>query len=483
MKRTLSVFVLVLCAATASAGTITSINPSSIKVNSGEWFMTIYGSGLGNVVVFDGPAGHFELTSNAAFFGEVHFWIPTEIVRKSGTYDVYVRGGTGDSNVVPFTVQGFKYFPYVIIISDVIRYQPINREGGYPKFDIITAGGEVDDPSPRIDCSPESGAFFKMGTTRVQCTATNSIGEKATAEFDLVMADSIGPEIKVPREPIVVKAESREGTRVQYDVSAYDDIWGDVTPECLPRSGDNFPIGVNTVQCTASDFDGNVSASSFLVEVTSDKEFYKLTLNTEGLVVVEARSAEGEYVEYKVDVEGTEDPSPDVDCYPKSGSLFPVGMTSVNCEAIDMHGMRGSAELFVDVRDPQAPKFEKLSASPDLIKPDGKLYPIEITAEATDDLDPRPVCSIFAVTSNQSINLGDFDDPEKYDWLVTGDLKLELRAEITRTDRVYDVWVGCSDFYGNRVNSTARVVISATAGQSVEEPQTGSSKRRSGPKP
>ena len=483
MKRTLLVFVLVLCAAAASAGTITSINPSSIKVNSGEWFVTIYGSGLGNVVVFDGPAGHHEVNSSAVFNGEVHFWVPSAVAAKSGTHNVYVRGGTGDSNVVPFVVQGFKFFPYVIIIPDVIRYQPINREGGYPKFDIITAGGEVYDPSPRIDCFPQSGSFFKMGATRVQCSATNSIGEKATAEFDLVMADSIGPDIKVPREPIVVKADSKEGTRVQYDVTAYDDIWGDATAECFPRSGDNFPIGVNTVQCTATDFDGNVGAASFIVEVTSDEPFYKLIVNVPPRVVVDARSPEGEFVDYKVDVKGTKDPSPEVTCYPKAGTLFPIGMTTINCAAIDMYGMRGSAEFYVEVRDPNDPKFDKLYASPALLPADGRLYPIEITAVAFDEIDPRPVCSIYAVTSNQSINLGEFDDPKNYDWLVTGDLKLEVRAEMTRTDRYYDVWVGCSDFYGNRVNSTARIWVTANGGQSVQEPSSGGSKRRSGPKP
>ena len=131
VKRTLVVCVFLLFALGASAGTITSISPSSVKVNSGEHFLTIYGSGLGNVVVFDGPAGHFEVNTTASFVGSVAAWVPLEIVGRSGYYNVFVRGGTGDSNVVTFQVQGFKFWPFVIIVPEVLWVQPLNREGAY----------------------------------------------------------------------------------------------------------------------------------------------------------------------------------------------------------------------------------------------------------------------------------------------------------------------------------------------------------------
>lgn len=481
MKRTLLFSLcLVVCAATASAGTITSITPSMVKVNSGEHFVTINGSGLGNTVVFDGPAGHFELTANAQFSGSVHFWVPGQIIAKSGFYDVYVRGGTGDSNVVQFEVRGVKFFPFVIIVSDLVLFQPSSREGGIAKFDIITAGGEINDPQPRIDCFPASGSWFKMGNTQVRCSATNSIGEKAEAEFTLAMIDTVGPVLDVPREPIVVKATSREGANVQYGVKAYDEVWGEAQPECLPRSGDNFPIGVTTVQCFASDLDGNVGSAAFLVEVLGDVKWYPLKV-TGATVRVDARSAEGEKVEFKVDVTGTKDLEPTVTCSPQSGSLFPVGTTVVRCDAIDYNGMRGWTEFEVEVRDPDAPKFEKAYATPDLLRPDGRLYPIEVVAAAYDEIDLRPFCSIFAVTSNQDIHLGDDDSEKEYDWQITGDLTLELRAESSRGDRYYDIWVGCSDFYGNRVNTTTRVIVSSTA-LGTSAPPT-SSKKRAGGKP
>lgn len=473
MKTTLVVSVLVFCAFSASAGTITSISPATIKVNSGEHFVTIYGSGLGTQVVFDGPAGHFELNANATFSGNVVFWVPLEVVQTSGVYSVYVRGGTGDSNSVSFTVQGFKYFPLIILAPEILRIQAISREGAFVKYEVIPLGGE--DPYPTVECYPFSGDFFKMGSTTVNCTASNTYGEKAEASFTVFVADSVGPTIYLP-EPIQVKAESREGAMVAYDVKAYDDIWGDVIPECLPRSGDVFPVGVTNVLCVATDFDGNVSSDSFPIEVIGEREYYELSVYAED-IRVDARSPEGEKIEWKVLVEGTEDTAPTVNCSHLNGSLFPIGVTTVACDALDAWGMRGRTSFTIDVADPSAPYIEKAYATPDILRTaDGRMYPIEIGISVLDDFDPRPFCYVFAVTSNQDISTDDFDDPKSGDWSITGDMTVELRAEYTKYDRYYDVWVTCSDFYGNALASTARVVV--PAGSGLSEPPPSSPKRR-----
>jgi HYR domain len=475
VKRSVLAVVLVLCAATASAGTITSISPASIKVNSGEHFLTLYGSGLGSVVVFDGPAGHFERNTNANFSGSVATWVPEPIVRTSGTYTVYVRGGTGDSNVVNFTVQGFKFFPFVIIVPEILRVQPLDRSGGYVKYDVFWAGGQANDGDVR--CLPASGEFFKMGQTLVNCEAANSAGETAKATFVIDVHDDVAPTLYLPREPIKVKATSREGAIVQYDSKAYDDIYGDVQAVCAPKSGSVFPVGVTTVQCNATDLDENVAAGAFQVEVLGEVKWYPLDVVAPKSIVVDAKGIEGNYVDFDVKVSNGR--NPEVSCYPKSGSLFPMGLTSVVCDAIDDFGMRGRGEFYVEVRDPKAPFIEKLYATPDILPNDGRVYPIEIVAGATDDFDARPVCQIFAVRSTQTIDLDDDDSEKLYDWRVTGDLTLELRGEASRVDRTYDVWVGCTDFYGNRTNSSTKVIVPVSGGQSVPT----APKRRAGPKP
>jgi HYR domain len=479
VKRSLLAFVLGLFAVSATAGTITSINPSMVKVNSGEHFLAINGSGLGSVVVFQGPAGTFERNTSANFSGTVHVWVPESVVRTSGLYNVWVKGGTGDSNVVQFEVRGFKFFPFVIITPEVLRAQPLNREGGTVKYNVFWAGGESDDGS--VDCFPASGDFFKMGVTTVKCSGRNSAGEQAEASFTVEVIDQVAPKLEVPREPIIVKWTQREGAVVEFDVKAYDDIYGDLVPECTPKSGSMFPVGITNVQCNATDADLNIGHASFVVEVVGELKPYELTVKVPKGIYVDARSAEGEIIDYKVGVSGTEDPSPEVNCVPKPGSRFPVGTTEVVCDAIDRWGMRGRGIFPVEVRDTKPPFFEKLYATPDVLENDGEIYRLEVAAVASDEIDRAPVCSIFAVTSNQDIHLGDDDSDKEYDWKITGDLTLELRGEAIRVERYYDVWVGCQDFFGNRVNGTARVRVPTGSGQSEPAPTT-PSKRRAGPK-
>jgi hypothetical protein len=479
MKSTLAaaVAVMLLCAASASAGTITSISPSSVKVNSGEHFMTVYGTGLGTVMVFDGPAGHFEVNTNANFTGSVVGWVPERIVQVSGTYSMYVRGGTGDSNSVTFTVQGLKFFPLVLLMPEVLRVQPSSRDGGYAKYEVIAVGGE--DPNPTVSCDIPSGSYFKMGLTTVNCVAQNIYNESARGSFQVHMFDHVAPKLTLPA-PIQVRATSREGAIVDFKPSASDAIYGEVLVECLPRSGSVFPIGKTNVQCLATDPDQNVANGSFLVDVLGDVEWYPLTLHVPRPIFVDADSPDGTPVKYDVRVTGTKDQYPTLTCSHKSGQVFSVGTTTVNCEAIDYNGMRGRGDFEVTVVDPYPPEILRLYVSPEVLYPaDGRIIPVNLDVSVYDKIDIAPVCAVFSVTANQNIdvNEGPKDDPKNYNWAITGPMSVELRAAYTRTDRVYHVWVGCTDYFGNRTTQAAYVTVPAGAALTTGQPQPG--RRRS----
>ncbi|HYO77218.1 MAG TPA: HYR domain-containing protein [Thermoanaerobaculia bacterium] len=476
MRKSIAVaFLLLLFSAFgASAGTITSINPSSFRVNSGEHFITVYGTDLGNRLIFDGPAGHFEVNVTAQFSGSVAGWVPESIIAMSGTYTLNVSGPNGNSGPITFAVKGFR-LPLMLLVPEYIRVQPRSIEGAGVKYEVIAIGG--DDPNPVVTCEPASGSMFKMGITRVSCGATNSYGERATAAFDVTVRDETPPVLTVPFEPIVVKAASREGAVVDYKVTAWDGIYGELRTDCLPMSGSNFPIGITNVQCTATDPDLNIGHGSFAVEVLGDREPYTLDLHVPDTILVEAYSPEGSPVKYDVRVTGTKDPYPSVFCDPKSGSTFPIGETLVSCTAIDEFGMRGSASFTVHVMDVVAPQILGIAASPDLLMADNRLYPINIDVSAVDDIDMRPVCEIYSVTSKENINLDDGQDPKLYDWLITGPLSLELRAERQTTQRVYNVWVACSDYFGNVTRTRTTVTVSGGVASQMTGPLGG--KRRS----
>jgi HYR domain len=47
---------------------------------------------------------------------------------------------------------------------------------------------DIVDPSPAVDCSPASGATFRVGTTTVNCTATDASGNEANDSFTVDVA-------------------------------------------------------------------------------------------------------------------------------------------------------------------------------------------------------------------------------------------------------------------------------------------------------
>jgi HYR domain len=476
MRKVLVTVFCLLVASSAFAGTITSINPSSVKVNSGEHFITVNGTALGNTLVFTGGGGTFERAISASFSGRVVGWVPEQVISKSGTYSLAVRDANGGlSNAVNFTVVGFKFFPLAVLTPEILFEQAKSREGAFVRYDVFASGGE--DPNPVVKCDQESGAFYRYGVTTVTCEASNSFGERATAKFDIVVGDRLGPVVTVPKD-IRVPARSNEGSPVEWDgVKAVDEIYGEMQVDCSPRSGSNFRIGRHTVICTSTDPEGNLGSAAFGVEVTSDRQPPSLTLVLPQQIHVVAKDPRGVEVGYEVSVKGTKDPNPSINCFPKSGSLFALGLTTVNCDVVEQEGGWAVGSFDVFVLDGNAPEIRFISASPDRLPNDNRMWPVTLKVDAVDDLDLQPVCSIIGVTSNENIYADD-DPKSTADFNILGPLALELRGEMTRGTRAYNVWVGCTDFFGNMGQAYTQVLVTSAAGANG----SGNPRRRAGGK-
>ena len=128
----------------------------------------------------------------------------------------------------------------------------------------VTANDDADG-TVAVACSRASGSTFPIGTTPVTCTATDSSGNLATGTFNVVVADTTAPTVTVPAN-IVAEATSAAGAVVTFSASATDLIAGALTPTCLPASGATFPLGITTVNCSASD-GSNTGRASFTVTV------------------------------------------------------------------------------------------------------------------------------------------------------------------------------------------------------------------------
>ena len=101
-----------------------------------------------------------------------------------------------------------------------------------------------------------------------------------------------------------------------------------------------------------------------------------------------------------------------------------------------------------------APTISAASATPDVLWPaNGKMVSVTVAVTATDDSDPAPVCQVTNVTSNESI--------ENSDWILTGLLALELRADRNGlgTGRTYSVEVTCTNSTQLSASTLVTVVV------------------------
>jgi HYR domain len=73
------------------------------------------------------------------------------------------------------------------------------------------------------------------------------------------------------------------------------------------------------------------------------------TLTVPGPLVVEGAGPSGARVSYVVSARDAADPNPSVSCWPASGSLFPLGQTTVTCTATDASGNSATASFAVTV--------------------------------------------------------------------------------------------------------------------------------------
>src|SRR4029453_8528437 len=93
-------------------------------------------------------------------------------------------------------------------------------------------------------------------------------------------------------------------------------------------------------------------------------------------------------------------PGATVACAAPSGSVFPVGTTSVTCTATDSGGNHSSCTFNVTVNDADPPMITSVSASPDVLwPPNHKMVPVVVSATATDNCGSVPVCPVTSGSS------------------------------------------------------------------------------------
>lgn len=187
------------------------------------------------------------------------------------------------------------------------------------------------------------GVSFAQGTTTVTWTATDGSGNTDMCSFNVIVTDNEVPVISGCPSDISVNTDPGAcGADVFWTPPTYSDNCG-ATMTWTHDPGDTFPVGTTTVAYTVTDGTGNVSVCTFDVIVT-DNELPQLTCSTDiatcdPLVSWAPVTASDNCGITSVTL---------ISGLP-SGSVFPVGTTTVTYEAIDANGNSNTCSFDVTI--------------------------------------------------------------------------------------------------------------------------------------
>jgi predicted outer membrane repeat protein len=200
-------------------------------------------------------------------------------------------------------------------------------------------------------CSPPSGSTFQKGTTTVTCTVIDSSGNTATCSFTVTINDTQPPSITCPANITQSTDPNLCSAVVSYPApTVSDNCPGVGVPICSPASGSTFPRGTTTVTCSVSDAASNTSTCSFTITVNDTQPpMITCPANVTAVSAVSCPPSSSTAVTYPPPTVSDNCPGVTVACNPPSGSIFPVGTTTVICTATDASGNTATCSFTVTV--------------------------------------------------------------------------------------------------------------------------------------
>jgi sugar lactone lactonase YvrE len=291
-----------------------------------------------HIVTITGPA-----RGTARIEGSAIRYVPNGALVGIDTFSYVAADPHGGSATATVTVLvRDRTAPALVVPADAVV--EAERSNGATFTYVASAHDSVDGVVPST-CAPVSGSTFPIGPTFVSCTATDSAGNTAKAGFNVIVADTIAPAISCSGD-VVVEATSGAGAAATFGASATDAV--DTTPavSCSPASGGTFSLGTTRVTCRAVDDTGNTKTCGLTVTV---RDTTAPALNVPSNSIAAAQTAAGTMASYVVTAIDAVDANPTVTCSPPSGSLFPPGVTAVDCTTSDHAGNSAKASFTVRV--------------------------------------------------------------------------------------------------------------------------------------
>ncbi|MGE3277778.1 MAG: HYR domain-containing protein [Vicinamibacterales bacterium] len=238
--------------------------------------------------------------------------------------------------------------PPAFVTPEALSAEAASAAGAVVTFDV--SASDVGQGPIDATCAPVSGSVFALGATDVTCTATDQAGNEGTAAFTVTVADTTAP--TVVAEGQSAEATGPAGAAVTFAASATDAVTGNLAVSCSPAAGTVFPLGSTTVTCTAVDEAGNTGSATATIVVADTTP---PVLTVPAAIVLDAVSINGAPVLFDIASTDIVSGSAVPNCLPASGSVFPIGNTTVACTVADAAGNQSAGSFTVTVNDVTTP--------------------------------------------------------------------------------------------------------------------------------
>ena len=264
--------------------------------------------------------------------------------------------------------------------------------------------------------------------------------------FSLIQTkDVVAPTMTAPVDIIANNDPGLASAVVAVSAPATSDDCGTPTVTFVRSDGalslsDPYPVGVTTITWTAKDAAGNTSSATQTVTVL-DKEAPVFGLAAGSLLEFNATSPSGATVTFNTGVKDNVGVT-SLSCVPASGSLFPVGPTTVNCTARDAAGNTSDDSFTVNVIGAHEQLFNLLQYVTGLNLPNGTAQPLINQLSAAYSQDAFGACN----------KLGDFlSMVQKKSGNIPNDEKAVMITDGTRVMNA----TGCSSTISASISSRA----------------------------
>lgn len=249
-----------------------------------------------------------------------------------------------------------------------------------------------------------------VGRHTLSCSATDQQGLTGSASATIDVTDTTAPTL--PPLPNDTPAFGPAGTVAAHyaaPADATDLVDGSDPVSCTPASGAVTLTASSpsvTVTCTATDHAGNTASGQFTL-TAHDADAPTITVPAS--MSAEATGPGGAAVTYPAPTAAdVVDGTTPVDCDHESGTVFPLGPTTVTCTAEDRSGNVSTASFTVTVVDSVAPQIttpRAPTATATSVRGARVSYPAPSARDAVDGTDPV-VCTIRSGSGITTVHPG-----------------------------------------------------------------------------